>query len=83
MPRVDLIDWAIRVRERADREGIDLHEAFSITKYPRDAWHVIACTTGGALTSIRTVEKMRRDVVRIAGTLVAVELRTGVRRVAV
>lgn len=82
MADIDFMEWAIRVRERADRLGMDLHDAFAVEKMPEAAWqtwiHGVRLQSGpNAETWARsTLDGWRSRVCGLAGSLVAVRLAT-------
>lgn len=84
--RIEWMDWATKVRERSERDGCDLHEAFRVTKFPERAWRRIVAaglTATNPMVVIEVYEDMRSRVVKLAGSLVAVKITTTERRLAV
>jgi hypothetical protein len=72
----DWNEWAIRVREYADDRCMCVHGAFD--EVPRPQWaHDALSRETSALVMMTVYLEMRRRVCRLAGSLVAVDIRTG------
>lgn len=82
MQQIDWMEWAVKVRERADRGGLDLQESFGVVRMPRPAWHAMLSEVRKA-SGPRSLEvaqswqdNARRRVCRLAAALVRVDVRT-------